>query len=155
MKRFGVDNNCLVIAVVMVLAMGMVAQAQLPVGSSSTKTVISDFRVPEFDANGVKKSEVLGRQAEILPDGQVKITDLKILMFKEGVVEATILADECTFDRKEKSAFSNSAVSIDRGIMKVTGRGFRWSSVSQRIEILNESRVVLKNTSVWKDIGRK
>jgi hypothetical protein len=155
MKRFGVDNYWRMLAGVMFLALVAPGQAQLPVGSSTTKSIISDFRVPEFDANGVKKSEVVGTQAEILPDGQVKITGLKIVMFKDGQIEATILADQCTFDRKEKRAFSNSAVSIDRGSMRVTGRGFRWSSEGQRIEILNEARVVLKNTSVWKEVARQ
>jgi len=152
MKRYGADKWWGVLGGWVILVLAMTVRAQLPPGPQ----IISDFRVPEFDENGVKKSEVFGRQAEILPDGQVKITDLKIVMFKDGQVEATILADQCTFDRKEKRAFSNSAVSIDRGgSMRVTGRGFRWSSVGQRIEILNESRVVLKNTSVWKEVERK
>lgn len=117
--------------------------------------IISDFRVPDFDENGVKKSEVVGDKAEILADGQVKITGLRIVMYKDGQVEATVVADQCTFDRKEKRAFSNSAVSIERGGMKVTGRGFRYASTGQRIEILNDARVVLKDTRIWKEVGRR
>lgn len=151
MKRYGADKGWGLPCGAVFLALVAAAAAQLPPGPK----VIDDFRVPEFDQNGVKKSEVVGRQAEILPDGNVRITDLKILMFKDGNVEATILADQCTFSRKEKRAFSNSAVSIDRGNMRVTGRGFRWSSADQHIEILNESRVVLKNTSVWKEMENR
>lgn len=134
------------------LACGMVASTWAQV---SKNQIIERFKVPEFDANGVKKSEILGDQAEFLkdgegkPDGRVKIIGLKIFLYKEGEVDATISASECTFDRKEKVAFSNGGVVIERGKMRVTGRGFRWASENQHIEILNTVRVVLQGMPVW------
>ncbi len=138
-------------------AVATAREQKLPVPPKSAgPQIIRDFRVPEFDENGVKKSEVVGEQAEILADGQVKITGLRIVMFREGQVEATVTAAQCTFNRKDKMAFSNADVSIERGGMKVTGRGFRYAAADQRIEILNQARVVLQNTSVWKETaGRR
>lgn len=139
-----------------VLLLAATAWAQKVPPKAPGPQIIRDFRVPEFDENGVKKSEVVGERAEILPDGKVRIEGLRIVLFREGQVEATIVADQCTFDRKEKMAFSNSEVSIERGGMKVTGRGFRYSAAGQRIEILNQTRVVLKDISVWKEaVGRR
>lgn len=110
---------------------------------------INDFRVPEFDANGEKKSEVLGDTAEFLPDGNIKITGLRIVIFKGGVAEGALTSAQCTFDRRERKAFSNSEVRIERGDMVVTGKGFRWSAADQRIEILNRVCVELKGIKVW------
>lgn len=136
------------------LACGMVESvwAQVPEArvTSMTRTqTIERFKVPEFDANGVKKSEIFGERAVIPPDGKVKITGLKIFLFAGGEIETTISAAECTFDRAQKLAFSNGGVMIERAKMKVTGKGFRWASESQHIEILNSVRVVLQGMPVW------
>ncbi len=155
MKRYGAGRKTWFHALACLL-LAATAWAQKAPQKTPGPQIIRDFRVPEFDENGVKKSEVVGEEAEILEEGRVKITGLRIVLFREGQVEATILADQCTFDRKEKLAFSNSEVSIERGGMKVTGRGFRYAVDGQRIEILNDSRVVLKDISVWKEaVGRR
>jgi hypothetical protein len=135
-----------------ILAAGVVPVTQ---GQISTTQTIERFRLPEFDANGVKKSEVFGERAVIPPDGKVRITGLRILLYKEGEVDATLTASECTFDRTDKVAFSNGDVTITRGKMKVTGKGFRWASDNQRIEILNEVRVVLQGMPVWQKKEKK
>lgn len=117
--------------------------------------VVEKFRVPEFDANGIRKSEVFGDRAELTAEGPIKITGLKIFLYKDGEIDATLDAAQCTFDRKEKMAFSNGDVSIKRGRMIVTGRGFRWSSDTQHISILNNVRVVLEGMPVWTKKERK
>lgn len=129
------------------LAWAAGAWGQLPPGA--TTQVVEKFRVPEFDANGVKKSEIFGDRAELTIDGPVKIIGLKLFLYREGAIDATITAAQCTFDRKEKLAFSNGDVSIERGKMLVTGKGFRWSSGEQHIAILNNVRVVLQGMPVW------
>jgi hypothetical protein len=121
-----------------------------PLGASQVGTQIVDkFRLPEFGTNGVKKSEIFGDRAAISPDGRVNIAGLKILVYREGVVEGTLDSAECVFDRQEKNAVSDAGVTIRRGNMLVTGTGFRWTSGSQRIEILNDVRVTLQGIPVW------
>lgn len=110
---------------------------------------IKDFRLPEFDANGQKKSEIFGDLAEPLDESRMKITGLRIVLFKDGVQEGIITAKDCIFDRKEKNALSNSEMSIEKGNMVVTGRGFRWNPDGQHLEILNNVRVVLKDAKIW------
>ena len=117
---------------------------------------ILNFRVPEFDENGHKKSELFGDVADVLADGRVKITGLRIVMYdKDGVtVEGTVRAADCIFNRNDKSAFSNTAVSLQRNAMVVTGRGLRWISDGQHIEILNDVRVELKGVKMWNKLER-
>jgi hypothetical protein len=120
-------------------------------GAQTLPRQIKDFRVPEFDANGLKKSEIFGNVADVLADDKIKITGLRIVLYEaDGVtVEGTITAAECIFDRKNKSAFSNTAVSLARGSMVVTGKGLRWNSEGQHIEILNDVRVEMKGVKMW------
>lgn len=149
MKRFNGHRTAWVAALLLAGWMGA-SRAELP-----GPQFVEKFQVPEFDANGTKKSEIFGDRAEFLkdaagkPDGKVRITGLKIVIYKEGIVEGTLDSSDCIFDRKEKNAISNADVSIHRGNMLVTGKGFRWSSGTQRIEILNDVRVVLQGVPVW------
>lgn len=115
---------------------------------------IKDFRIPEFDANGVLKSEIFGDIAQPLEDDKIRIIGLRIIMYrytkKEKEVEATLTSDRCTIDRRSRNAFSNAEVKIVRGNVVITGKGFRWASDSQRIEILNKFHMVMVgNVKMW------
>lgn len=127
---------------------GGAVSAQLPDAAGE----ITDFRVPEFDANGVLKSEILGERAKPLPGGdQIKITGLRIIMYdKNKEVESTLTSAHCTVNRKDRNAFSNSEVTITRGNVVITGRGFRWTAENQRIEILNDFHMkMVGNVKMW------
>lgn len=105
--------------------------------------VITDFRVPEFDSAGVLKSEIFGDQAEPLADDRIRITGLRIVVYKNKEAESTLTSSHCTINRKDRSAFSNADVKIVRGNVVITGKGFRWDSGKQRIEILNNFHMVM------------
>jgi len=117
---------------------------------------IKDFRVPEFDANGVLKSEIFGDVAKPVSDNLIRITGLRIIMYKNKEVEATLTSEHCTVDRKSRDAFSNADVKIVRGNVVITGKGFRWGAETQRIEILNKFHMVmLGNVKVWPLVKEK
>lgn len=117
---------------------------------------IKDFRVPEFDASGVLKSEIYGDVAKPLSDNLIRITGLRIIMYKNKEVEATLTSEHCTVDRKSRDAFSNADVKIVRGNVVITGKGFRWGAETQRIEILNNFHMVMVgNVKVWPLVKEK
>ena len=130
----------------MLAGWALVAHAQLPATG-----VITKFRVPEFDANGVLKSEIFGDQAQPQAGTDlIKIAGLKIVMYKNKEVESTLTSEHCTVNRKDHSAFSNADVKIVRGNVVITGRGFRWDPENQRIEILNKFHMVMVgNVKMW------
>lgn len=142
-------RGCLLVALA---GWGLLAPAQMPPAG-----VITDFRVPEFDSNGVLKSEIFGDQAQPQPGTDlVKITGLRILLYKNKEVESTLTSEHCTVNRKDRSAFSNADVRIVRGNVVITGRGFRWSPDSQRIEILNRFHMVMVGpVKVWPLVKEK
>ena len=117
---------------------------------------IRDFRVPEYDANGVLKSEIFGDVAKPLPDNKIAITGLRIVMYKGKEPDAVLTAAHCTVDRKDKNAFSNAEMKIVHGNVTITGKGFRWSSENQRIEILNKFHMVMTGSvKVWPLVKEK
>ena len=105
--------------------------------------------MPEYDDNGKLKSRVLGELAETQADGRIKITNLRIQLYKEGVIEGTLWAAGCVFDRKDKSAVSDTPVRLEKGNMLVTGVGLKWNGDQQHVEILSAVKVTLRNTKLW------
>ena len=89
-------------------------------------TTFEGIQVPEYDDQGRLKSRLFGDRAEMQPDGRIRITNLRIQIYKEGVEEAKVWAERCLFNRKDKSAISDSAVRLEKGNMRVTGTGMRW-----------------------------
>lgn len=144
MKRSAVRSVRRWMAMAVLLASAVAAPAQM-------SGPIKDFRVPEFDESGRKKSEIFGESAEVLADGKVRITGLRIVLYaKDGVtVEGTVVASECIFDRKDKSAFSNTPVSLRRDAMTISGKGMRWNAEGQHLEILNDVKVELLGVKMW------
>jgi lipopolysaccharide export system protein LptC len=140
---------------------GMWAEAQQLSGMEDRE--INDFRIPEFDANGVLKSEIFGQKAKILPENKIRITGLQIILYKKRLVasssnevDAVLTSEHCTIDQKSKDAFSNAEMKIVRENVVITGKGFRWSAVNQRIEILNNFYMVMTGqVKVWPLVKEK
>ena len=142
------------IALLLLARGGVSVMAQAP--EAGVAGIITEFRVPEFDPNGVLKSEIFGGQAEPLPNDMVRITGLRIVMYKNQAAEATLTSAHCTINRKDRSAFSNADVRIVRGNVVVTGKGFRWDSPNQRIEILNKFHMVMTGAvKMWPLVKEK
>ena len=106
---------------------------------------LRDFRIPEYDENMQLKSQLFGELAKIMEDGTVQITNLKIEFYKEGEIEMTVTAPQCTYDRGKKAASSKSTVRIARGNMVVTGKGFSWGADDKAFRIESKVKVVLKD----------
>ena len=136
-------------------ACGTMSLAQQLAGMEDRE--IDDFRIPEFDASGMLKSEIFGKKAKMLQDNKIRITGLQIIMYKKRLVtsasnevDAVLSSDHCTVDQKSKDAFSNAEMKIVRDNVVITGKGFRWSAGIQRIEILNNFHMVMTGqVKVW------
>ena len=93
----------------------------------------------------------------MLPENKIRITELQIIMYKKRAmasktneVDAVLTSEHCTVDQKSKNAFSNVEMKIVRENVVITGKGFRWSSENQRIEILNNFHMVMTGRAkVW------
>ena len=105
---------------------------------------LSGFELPEYDAEGKIVRHIFGDMAEVLPDGLVKITNLRVDLFKGDEVEMKVIAPRCELNQDTKQAVSDGPVRIIRDNMVVTGRGFDFSNEKERIQIMHDTKVVLK-----------
>ncbi|MDD4736247.1 MAG: LPS export ABC transporter periplasmic protein LptC [Kiritimatiellae bacterium] len=108
-------------------------------------TTLTDFSVPEYDAEGNLASELMGDYADILPNGNVRVRNLRIDSYKDNEVDMSITSPECEYYENEKTASSDADVRIARDNMVVTGSGFSWNAAENRLVIKSNVKVVLKN----------
>ena len=138
----------------MLVLLALAWGATAALGQAIPKT-IKGFAVPDYDENGVLRSKIFGGLAELQSDGRIKITDLKIQMYREGLLDATIWAAQCFFDRKTRNVVSDTFVRLEKGPMVITGVGLRWDGGRQNLEILSDVQVMLRDVQIWKKQGIK
>lgn len=110
---------------------------------------VTGFRVPSYDDEGNLTSQMFGDTARIMPDGLVEITELRMEFYSGGGTnrdtEMRVTSPKCLYDRGRGSATSDAPVRIARDNMVVTGVGFTWNGKDERLRILKDSKVVLKD----------
>lgn len=121
-------------------------------GPREESQVVSGFRVPGFNREGFMTSQLFGDTARLLPNGVVEIAELRLEFYAPDPaqpggrrVEMRITSPRCIYDRATGTATSDAPVRIARDNMVVTGRGFRWSTADERLEIFSESKVVIRD----------
>ena len=131
-------RSWLIAAATAALTLG--AAAQLERGQK-----VGGFRVPEYDENGQLKSQLYGDYAQVITEDKVKVTNLKIEMFKNGEVETRVTAPHCIYNRRSNTAASPGSIRIARGNMVITGSTFMWSATNQVFVIETNARVVFRD----------
>ena len=105
---------------------------------------LSGFELPEYDTEGKMVRHIFGDMAEVLPDGLIRISNLRVDLFKDEQVEMKVIAPRCELNQDTRQAVSDGPVRIIRDNMVVTGRGFDFSNEKERIQIMHDTKVVLK-----------
>lgn len=109
---------------------------------------VTGFRVPSYDARNNLTSQMFGDTATILTDGRVDITELRMEFYSGATsnrqTEMRVTSPRCVYNRNSGSATSAAPVRIARDNMVVTGMGFEWNNKDQRLVILGDAKVVLK-----------
>lgn len=114
---------------------------------------VAGVRAPYYDEEGNLQAQLYGGYAKILEGGIADVTDLRIDVYQDGAVHVTVFAPQCftrVIEKERKkilSVYSEGDVLIDMKEMTITGQGFRFSSDSNRFEILNDSKVLVKEAA--------
>ena len=115
------------------------------VGGEQART-LKRFKVPEYDDQGVKKSELTGENAVVQEDGTAEITGLKINLFDaDGSVKMKVTAPLCKYRQRWKIAKSPSSVRVEASRMIVTGEDFAWDGNRELFKIFTNSMVVIRS----------
>jgi lipopolysaccharide export system protein LptC len=143
-----------ILTVVAVVALVSQAQTNVP-GRSATRPsgpaaatigagAVQGFMVPEYDANGQLVWRMFGDRARLqLAGGKVEVEQMKLELFRNGQVDATMRSPVCLFDRAAKTASSEKSVEIVATNMVMTGTGFDWSAAESRMKIHNDVTVTI------------
>jgi len=113
---------------------------------------IQNLRIPiEFYGNGKVKTELTAGLAKIPPKGDIEATDVKLEFLDPlGNVEARMVADDCHYDKTNGVAKSESNVMMEKQGTVITGKGFEWNAKEEKMTILSNVKVVLKNNMrIW------
>ena len=114
---------------------------------------MAGVRAPYYDIEGNLKAELYGEQVKILEGGNAEVTNIRIDVFEKGAVFMTVFAPQCRTRVVEQgkakilSVESDGDVLIDMKQMTISGRGFRYTSESNRFDILSEAKVLVKETA--------
>jgi len=105
---------------------------------------IENLRVRlECYPTGEVKTELFAKRANVPPDGSIVAYGLVLKGFTiDGKVEMEIVAEDCIFDQSKGVANSSNVVSLTRGDVKVSGKGFTWKSEDKKLKILKKAKVV-------------
>ncbi len=159
-KYFSIMNRVFrhSIALCFACAMAYAQDVALPVSSGldeymETGMEVSGVRAPYYDEDGNLQAELYGGHAKVLEGGVVDVTNLRIDVYDEGAVAMTIFAPQCFSQVDEKgkeqvlSVESAGDVLITMEQMTIIGHGFRFSSDSNRFEILSEAKVLVNESA--------
>lgn len=134
----------------------LVAAAGIGVAQTDPQQV-TGFRVPSYDKDNVMTSQMFGDTAKLLPNGLVEITGLRMEFYSgdatNRVTEMRVTSPKCFYDRTTGSATSDAPVRIARDNMVVTGTGFVFDRATERLVILTDSKVVLRDVKTKLDEG--
>ena len=111
---------------------------------------VAGVRAPYYDENGELKARLYGGHAKVLEGGLAEVTNLRVDVFEDQKVFATVFAPMCFTKiveddgRKTLVVYSEGDVLLDMEEMTISGRGFRFNSEDNNFEILHDSTVLLK-----------
>ncbi len=107
---------------------------------------LTNFRVPEYNERNEKKTELIGEEAFVLPDGQVDIRNFHLDVFQIGTtnVQMRVTAPQCYYHRDRQIARSETGVKIEGDKFVVTGENFAWDARREIFQIFTNAQVVLQ-----------
>lgn len=107
---------------------------------------LTNFRVPEFNERNEKKTELVGEEAYVLPDGRVDIRNFHLDVFQVGTtnVQMRVTAPQCYYHRDRQFAQSETGVRIEGDKFVVTGENFSWDAGRELFQIYTNAQVVLQ-----------
>ena len=129
----------------------MLAVSVLALGQArgQQETVIVDFRIPEYDAQGRMKSQIMGDRARVLTNGSIVVTNVRLELYRDGTLDVTVTSPTCVYDRNANTVASDDKVRLESRQAVITGVGLRWNRNEERAVILDQARVEIRDTQGW------
>lgn len=152
----------ILLQIFIVVCIGLAARAEdAAKASSSTKLdeymaagmEVSGIRVPYYDEKGDLQAQLYGGLVKVVERGVAEITKLRIDVYDDGNVIMTIFAPRCFATMGDGHGVESLVVHSDGDVliemeqMTIAGTGFKFSGRDYKFEILNNSRVLIKEAA--------
>ncbi len=114
---------------------------------------VAGVRVPYYDEDGKLQAQLYGGGAKVLAGGKADVTNLRLDVYQDGAVAMTLFAPQCFTETVEEGGrsilvvYSDGDVLIEMEQMSICGKGFRFSSDTSRFEILDDAKVIVKESA--------
>lgn len=130
----------------MAIAVALGGSMAVAVWAQKEGMKLTNFRVPEYNDRNEKKTELVGEEAYVLPDGRVDIRNFHLDVFQVGTtnVQMRVTAPQCYYNRDHQMARSKTGVKIEGDKFVVTGEDFAWDSGRELFQIFTNAQVVLQ-----------
>lgn len=106
---------------------------------------VEGFRVPDYDDNGVLRSQLYGDWAVLRSPDVVEVENPRVELYRDGEIETRVVSPHCLFNRRTQMVASTSTVRIVRGDVVITGQNYRFEPRHERFVIYTNARVVLRD----------
>jgi hypothetical protein len=132
--------------VVAVAALTAVFMAGVVVSGQDVAPIMKGVRAPlDFHPDGKPKTVLYADLARVPPEGEVLAEGVRVeFLDADGRVEATVRTECAAFSRDSKRVASDSRVSVEKGGVLVTGKGWEWSAEKRVVKVHKEVRVVIR-----------
>lgn len=118
----------------------------------------SGVRFPLYNEDGSLQAQFFGQRLKVMEGTSVEIINLKVEVYREGRVAATIFAPQCfsnvdiskgTAQGSELFVHSDGEVLIEADEVTFSGRGFKLQTDGKklRFEVLHDSKVLVKEAA--------
>ena len=147
-SRHAALSGTAIIAAVLLFAVLERMQADTPV------LPLSGLRFPmEHYPDGTIRTLIHARRAEAPPGKPVTAEGVTVtIMQPDGIVETTLVMQDCIIDRERQTAESAGDVMMERPGAVITGKGMTWSGADEKILIKSNVKVVLSRSSDAKNL---
>ena len=118
-------------------------------GVAASGSPVENLTLPieHFDSGRVR-AVLHAQQATIADEDYVRAGQVRITLFNEfGKQEGWVTAEHCLFNRNEKRGYCRGKVTLELQEVVVSGKDLYWSLVQQRVVVISDARVVVKQ---WK-----
>lgn len=118
-------------------------------GVAASGSPIENLTLPleHFDSGRVR-AVLKAEQATVADEDYVRAGKVRITLFNErGQQEGWLMAEQCLFNRNEKRVYCRGAVTLELQEVVVSGKDLYWSLVQQRVMVISDAQVVVKQ---WK-----
>ena len=158
MKHFLIHLSVLFLLAGGALAQETIDKDRLPLAELLGKYMeqgmeVPGLKMPYYDEDGALRAQLYCGMTKFVEGDVFDLTNLRVDVYEDGKLFVTVFSPHCFLKLKEEETgivlvvYSEDEVLVDSEQMIMSGKGFRFTSEENKIEIFNGSKVLVKKSA--------